>query len=53
MRERLLQEPDDSTLEHMVHLATTLERSTQEGPVLGELKSSSRRMRLLDRSRTA
>ena len=38
MPERLLQEPDDSTLEHMVQLATTLERSAQEGPALGESK---------------
>lgn len=38
MRERLLQEPDDSMLEHMVQLATMLERSVQEGPALGESK---------------
>jgi transposase InsO family protein len=40
MRERLLQEPDNSTLEHMVQLATTLERSAQEGPALGETKQA-------------
>ena len=40
MRERLLQEPDDSTFEHMVQLATTLERSVQEGPALGESKQA-------------
>jgi hypothetical protein len=40
MRERLLQEPDNSTLEHMVQLATTLERSAQEGPALGESKQA-------------
>ena len=40
MRERLLQEPDDSTLEHMLQLATALERSAQEGPALGESKQA-------------
>ena len=36
MRERLLQEADTSTLQHMVQLASTLERSSREGPALGE-----------------
>jgi hypothetical protein len=36
VRERLLQEPDDFTLQHMVQLATTLERSAMEGPALDE-----------------
>ena len=40
MCERLLQEPDDSTLEHMVQLATTLKHSAQEGPALGESKQA-------------
>ena len=40
MHKRLLQEPDDSTLEHMVQLATTLEHSAQEGPALGESKKA-------------
>jgi hypothetical protein len=36
MRERLLQEDDKSTLQHMVQLATTLERSALEAPALGK-----------------
>ena len=40
MRERLLQEPDDSSLEHMIQLTNTLERSAQEGPALGESKQA-------------
>ena len=40
MRERLLQESDNSTLEHMVQPATTLERLAQEGPALGESKQA-------------
>ena len=40
MRERLSQEPDDSTLERMVQLATTFERSAQESPALGESKQA-------------
>ncbi len=37
---RLLQKPDDSTLEHMEQLATTLEHSAQEGPALSESKQA-------------
>lgn len=42
IRERLLQEPDASTLQHMVQLALTLERSSRECPALGERQAVSR-----------
>ena len=42
IRERLLQESDMATLQHMVQLALTLERSSRECPALAEKQAVSR-----------
>ncbi len=42
IRERLLQEADASTLQHMVQLALTMERSSRECPALADRQAVSR-----------